>query len=203
MSRLVGEKNTDMPTSPEGKAISSQNARKHGVRSKRLILPDELEEDYQLTRDGWFEEFQPKTFREVRLVELLVQADWYLQRAHRRMEEAEAAVIGEDNTNPAGWTAEQVRTVELMQRYKTTAERAFYRALNACEQARKDEIRSALLEHNLQNKISDERRKRDEAERRRKELLKEQQKLKPKTEEKASKPVSKSRLFALRIAESG
>ena len=153
------------PHTDRGKAISSQNARKHGVRSKTLILPDELEDDYQLTRDGWFDEFRPETFREEWLVDLLTQADWYLQRAHRRMEEAEAAVIGEDNTNPADWTAEQVRTVELMQRYKTTAERAFYRALNACEQTRKDNVRSAILEHNLLNKLGDEQRKLNEEDR--------------------------------------
>ena len=139
-----------MSTTPEGKAISSQNALKHGVRSKRLILPDEAEDDYRLAREGWFDEFRPETFREERLVDLLAQADWFLQRAQRRMDEAEAAVVGEENTNPADWTADQVRTVELMQRYKTTAERAFYRALNACEQTRKDNTRRAMQEYNLQ-----------------------------------------------------
>ena len=161
-----------MSTTPEGKAISSQNALKHGVRSKRLILPDEAEDDYRLTREGWFDEFRPETFREERLVDLLVQADWFLRRAQRRMEEAEAAVVGEENTNPAGWTAEQVRTVELMQRYKTTAERAFYRALNACEQTRKDNVRSAILEHNLLRKIDERDRQIAEKDRRIAELEK-------------------------------
>ena len=126
---------------------------KHGVRSKRLILPDEAEDDYRLMREGWFNEFGPETFREERLVDLLVVADWFLQRAQRRMDEAEAAVVGEENTNPANWTAEQVRTVELMQRYKTTAERAFYRALNACEQTRKDTERRATRDFNLERQL--------------------------------------------------
>ena len=181
------------PHTDQGKYISSRNATKHGMRSKTLILPDELEDDYQLTREGWFEEFRPKTFREERLVDLLTQADWFLQRAHRRMEEAEAAVIGEDNTNPADWTAEQVRTVELMQRYKTTAERAFYRALNACEQTRKDNVRSAILEHNLLNKLGDEQRKREEAEQRAKELEKKVEQLEPEAQGKEeAKPLSRA-----------
>ena len=72
------------PHTDRGKAISSQNARKHGVRSKTLILPDEAEDDYRLTREGWFDEFRPETFREERLVDLLTQADWFLQRARSR-----------------------------------------------------------------------------------------------------------------------
>ena len=154
-----------MSTTPEGKAVSSQNALKHGVRSKRLILPDETEDDYRLTREGWFAEFRPDTFREERLVDLLAQADWFLQRAQRRMDEAEAAVVGEENTNPAGWTADQVRTVELMQRYKTTAERAFYRALNACEQTRKDTERRAMRDFHLERQLIEQERKVAEQER--------------------------------------
>ena len=194
-----------MPTTPEGKAITSKNALKHGVRSKRLILPDEAEDDYRLTREGWFDEFGPETFREERLVELLVQADWFLRRAQRRMDEAEAAVVGEENTNPAGWTADQVRTVELMQRYKTTAERAFYRALNACEQTRKDNRRNAMLDFNLQRQLmerdrqlAEKDRKMAEKDRKITELEEKVEQLAPKAEGKAkaaqeeAEPLSKA-----------
>jgi hypothetical protein len=64
----------------------------------------------------------------MRLVEQLILNDWLLQRANRRMLEAEAA--------PAD--AEYEHRLELMQRYKTSAERAFYRALAAMEALRKD-----------------------------------------------------------------
>ena len=50
-----------------------------------------------------------------------MENDWFLRRAVRRLHEAEAA---EGN-------------VELMQRYKTSAERSFYRSLGALQQLRK------------------------------------------------------------------
>ena len=95
------------------------------------------------------------------------------------MDEAEAAVVGDDNTNPADWTAEQVRTVELMQRYKTTMEQAFYRALNACEQARKDEIRRAIVQGNLREKLSRKNREVIEKEQEAEELERKIKRLEP------------------------
>ncbi len=131
------------PNTPEGKETSSQNSRKHGLCSKNaLILADELPEDYEETHSGWYREFEPDGYYEIRLVDLLVRNDWLLKRAHSRLLEAEAAVVdGEENANPADWTAEQEHKVELMQRYKAAAERAFYRSLSAAEHLRKDRKR--------------------------------------------------------------
>ena len=121
------------PKSPDGKGRSSQNARTHGVLSKALILDDERLEDYQAVEHGWHTQFAPADYQEERLVEILVRNDWMLQRAERRYLEAQAG----------DWTPEQRHQLELMQRYRTAAERSFYRAWNALRGLKRDLERAA------------------------------------------------------------
>lgn len=129
------------PKTPEGKESSSKNAIKHGCRAKKtLILPDETQEEYDELRNGWLEEFEPEGHQERRLVEKLILNDWLQQRAERWLLQVEAQVV-EENADPSEWTAEQHHRIELMQRYKTTAERAFYRAWSAVQSLRKDFMR--------------------------------------------------------------
>ena len=135
-----------MAKSKDGKARSAQNSTKHGLRSQRhTVLADETREEYEETRMGWLENYRPQDYHEERLVEQLILNDWLLKRANRRILETEAALVGEEETcHPAKWTAEQEHKIELMLRYKTTQERAFYRALNAVEGLRKDLLREKL-----------------------------------------------------------
>jgi hypothetical protein len=90
-----------------------------------VILPDETQEDYDLVRRYWVTEFEPDGYMEERLVEILIENDWGLKRAVRRLNQAEAA--GQD--------------IQPRLRNKYSAERAFYRSLNALQQLRKDLMR--------------------------------------------------------------
>lgn len=110
------------PNTEDGKRNSSRNSTKHGCRAKTVVILDgESQEDYDRMKYEWKEEFGPETYMEKRLVEILVDNDWFLRRAVRRLHEAEA----------------EEGNVELMQRYKNSAEHAFYRSLNALQQLRK------------------------------------------------------------------
>ncbi|HEX4165666.1 MAG TPA: hypothetical protein VHZ55_09330 [Bryobacteraceae bacterium] len=129
------------PKTPEGKARASQNSTKHGVLSEALILPDECREDYDKAARGWKERFRPDGYEEERLVELLVRNDWFLKRADRRWQEAERTLVALHGSDPLKWTAEDRHSLELLQRYRTTAERSFYRAWNAMRTLRKDRMK--------------------------------------------------------------
>ncbi len=125
------------PKTPEGKKRSSQNSTAHGLRSTHLmILPDEERAEYEKTRQGWMETYEPEGYHEVRLVDQLILNDWLLKRANRRLIKAET---DEDATE------EHEHRRELILRYKTTSERAFYRALSAVEGLRKDILREKIL----------------------------------------------------------
>ncbi len=139
------------PKTTEGKKRSSRNSTTHGLRATRvLILADESQDDYDETRDGWLTTYEPANYHETRLVDQLILNDWLLQRANRRLLETEVTLVGKEETcQPANWTAEQEHKLDLVQRYKTTLERAFYRSLNAVEGLRKDILRNELLRDKL------------------------------------------------------
>ncbi len=128
------------PKSAEGKKNSSKNATTHGVLSKRLILPGESQEQFDDVWNGWWTEYEPEGYAEERLVTLLIHNDWFLQRAMRALAEAEAQLFGKEGLEPADWTDAQRAHLQVMQRYKTTAERSFYRSLAAVQGLRRDRV---------------------------------------------------------------
>ncbi len=169
------------PKTPGGKERASRNSTTHGMRSKKvLILADETAEEYEETREGWLAEYEPEGYQQVRLVEQLILNDWLLKRANRRVLQTEAALVGdEDNWHPADWVAEQEHKLELMQRYKTTAERAFYRSLSAVEHLRKDILRERILNSKLLDKNSELAKETEQQSKKIAELEKENRELKP------------------------
>jgi hypothetical protein len=139
------KKRSGGPKTAAGKAQSRMNAMKHGNRSVQcLILPDETMEEYTALRGGWLNEFQPESFAEKSLVDELIQAHWLFKRAQRRLLETEFAIAGPDNVHPVDWPEEDEHKIELMQRYKTSAERSFYRALHTVRQWGKDKVSNEL-----------------------------------------------------------
>ncbi len=131
------------PKTPEGKAISSQNARTHGLTSKKLFLPGENEEEFAELREGWFAQFPPESQAETAMVEQLARNDWFLQRAERRYGEIEER-LGESHAGD--WEDEQFRLLERILRYKSTAERSFQRSLTVVRQLRKDRLQEERAE---------------------------------------------------------
>lgn len=128
------------PNTPEGKGKSSQNSIKHGRRATRVvILEGETQEDYDALREGWLTHFGPGEFAAERLVERVILNDWLVERASRWLLEAQAAVAcGGD---PMEWSEEKLHRLDLMLRYQTSAERAFYRSWRAAENLRKEAVK--------------------------------------------------------------
>jgi hypothetical protein len=134
---------------------SRLNATKHGCCAKTAVLPNESQEDFNRVWSGWMAEFEPEGHQEVRLVEILILNDWHLQRAQRRLWEAEAALCAGPEEPLQGddlelWEAQMQHNLDLKQRYKTSCERAFYRAWSVLHGLRKDmerrEVALARLE---------------------------------------------------------
>jgi hypothetical protein len=94
------------PKSTNGKQASSQNATKHGGRSKIMrILPDEDPEEYERVKNGWNAEYEPEGHMEETLANNLIESEWMLLRARRNRFNAEARAVGEGK-EPHEWTAE-------------------------------------------------------------------------------------------------
>jgi hypothetical protein len=132
------------PKTTEGKARSRQNSTRHGLRATSAwLLPDETQEEFDAVEAGWNQQFQPSDFQQQTLVKSLVLNDWLRRRAERWLLTTEAAVIAASGPNPLDWTAEQRQRMELGQRYKGTADRAFHRTLSLlqklCEERKQAE----------------------------------------------------------------
>src|ERR1700761_2608638 len=113
------------PKTPRGKTNASQNARKHGMRARTVIIGDERQEDFDRLAAGWRAEFDCEGQAAESLLERVIRGDWFLRRAEGVYMDAEAELA---EVHPLEWTAEQHAQMQLYLRYKTTAERSFYRA---------------------------------------------------------------------------
>jgi hypothetical protein len=71
------------PVTAEGKQIVANNAVKHGIFSRHLILSDENPEDYQLLLDGLQTELNPIGTLEQSLVERIAVTLWRQKRLVR------------------------------------------------------------------------------------------------------------------------
>ena len=78
-ARINGAKSRG-PVTPEGKARSSANSRRHGLASASILMEGESAEDFQLLRADFIKQFQPQTAVETDLVDVMAIARWRLRR---------------------------------------------------------------------------------------------------------------------------
>lgn len=71
------------PRTPEGKAISSRNALKHGLAAKAVVIFDEDAAEYESFRAGFVERLAPAGAVEEFLVDRVVACAWRLRRVVR------------------------------------------------------------------------------------------------------------------------
>jgi hypothetical protein len=69
------------PKTPEGKAVSSMNALRHGLTASRPILPGESQESFEALLKDYMEEWEPEGPAEIDLVHRMVVSKWREQRA--------------------------------------------------------------------------------------------------------------------------
>jgi hypothetical protein len=107
------------PRTAEGKTASSQNAFKHGLYSKQLILPGEDPAELDALRADLRREHQPATTTEDILVNELAEHYWRL----RRMRKFEARAMSAENFETG------LAILPIIQRTMAAAERGFHKAL--------------------------------------------------------------------------
>jgi hypothetical protein len=110
------------PRTEAGKAVSSRNAVKHNLCSKRLTGAD-LEE-LDAIRAKLDDEWEPQTETERMLLAQMALSQWRMDRALS----LELAAFDGETIDPA--------LLALALRYRTTAERSFYKALSELQRLR-------------------------------------------------------------------
>lgn len=69
------------PTTPEGKARSAQNARKHGLLSRAAVMPDDDPATFATFADALLSELRPEGAQQELLADRVVCQAWRLRRA--------------------------------------------------------------------------------------------------------------------------
>ena len=110
------------PRTAEGKTASSQNAFKHGLYSKQLILPGEDPAELDALRADLRREHQPATITEDILVNELAEHYWRL----RRMRKFEVRAMGAGSLDEL---QKGLAILPIIQRTMAAAERGFHKAL--------------------------------------------------------------------------
>ena len=125
-NRANSEKSTG-PRTAKGKAASRNNAFKHGMRSRSVVIPGEDPAEFAAMLEALVKEFEPSTPDEHYILKQLASARWRLERLHG----VEAALMGADDVD--------MDALERVSRWITRVERACYLALrevrNLCKAA--------------------------------------------------------------------
>lgn len=114
------------PRTPQGKASSAQNARRHGLTAKDLVIGPEDREEFNELLAGFQADVSPQGALQQALFDELVASAWNLRRI-RRMETdlCSGAVTYLDLIND---DAVQAR-LDRLARHKSRIERTFHRNL--------------------------------------------------------------------------
>ena len=116
------------PRTSDGKAASSMNAMSHGLTSQKIVLPGEDAARFQQLRKSLLDEHRPATATESLLVEEMAQAHWRLDRVRHRQDRAfEPEVL-------------DTKLLTLLQRYATTYERTFFKALETLKKLQRERL---------------------------------------------------------------
>ena len=106
----------------------SLNALKHGASAKTLFLPSEDPDQFDRLLDDAYEQYKPANAQEDGLVYDSVEGRWYLDRRQKVRAEYEL-FLHNTFADASLWPDRDMAHLERLDRYCTTAERAFRRAL--------------------------------------------------------------------------
>ena len=126
MSQQTNRANAQHSTGPvtsEGKARVAQNALKHGLTAKHVVIRDDEHEEFDALRDALEAELAPQGAVETLTFREILHAAWNLQRFRRLEAEVSLGTI-DDFTKP-----DTTGVLDRLTRHQTRAQRAYYRAV--------------------------------------------------------------------------
>ncbi len=125
-------KHSTGPKSEEGRKVVAQNALKHGVFSKQILLEGEPQKEFEALRLEFYEQFQPQGLLEQLFCERALAAAWRLSR----VTQMESMLINHAARNSfdsngiievlGGYQGDKL---SLLSRYEISLEKILFRSL--------------------------------------------------------------------------
>ncbi len=135
------------PNTPEGKAVSSQNARTHGMTSTLLLINDESQADLDAHLEQWRLQYPTTNQIAERQVTRAALSEWHLLRLERQYNNVSSQLLAIPITE---WDDANHKLYQNIQRYLTTAQRTHHRdRLNVQQyraEIRREELHNTRLE---------------------------------------------------------
>lgn len=135
------------PKTEEGKARVSQNARKHGLTARDLVVPVDQREEFDQLLAEHTQELKPVGIVEQTIFNQLVRAAWDLRRIGQM--QAAQSQEGKDPLTDEAKRAE----VDRLERYHQRAERSYYRALREFRATQTNRALREVLDEGYRNDI--------------------------------------------------
>lgn len=120
-SRISGSRSNG-PTTPQGKATSSQNSRRHGFCSASPLHPGDNADEFEALRESYVQRFQPRDVVAQHYVDQAVDAEWRL----RKVRALQAQLLDSLDSLIA-----HTPQLQLLLRYEAQFTRQYDRALKA------------------------------------------------------------------------
>jgi hypothetical protein len=153
-NRRNAQKSTG-PKTEQGKSKSKFNALKHGMTAEVAVLPHEDKCSYEDLRQSVIESYQPATGAELMLVELVAVNYWRLLRAlrvetaamdlhiraYKNRHGVSPAPSMDDDSGIATALVDPNNGLRSIDRYQTTVERAYLRAVETLRKTQNDRLR--------------------------------------------------------------
>jgi hypothetical protein len=133
------------PKTPEGKAISSMNALRHGMTAQAILLTNENSEAFQTLAAAYYEKFQPADDVKRDLIDEMVVSRWRQRRdwsneaalfdleMDRQTKKVDAQFTKIDHACRYALAfralADESKAIQLFTRYETSHRRSYYKAL--------------------------------------------------------------------------
>jgi hypothetical protein len=134
------------PVTPDGKARSSQNARTHGLTSQRLFIAPEDKPEFQQLLDQLKNEIKPKGILELTAFDQLIFCTWKL----RNLSILESELAESTGGDPSIHDDPEIRKkAAILQRYRTTNERARRAALRELRTLQNNRLQQEQFSHLL------------------------------------------------------
>jgi hypothetical protein len=138
------------PITPEGKSISAQNSRKHGLYSAQLKVPDEYQAEYNQTLESHRKLHAPSNDREEAMVLQLVNDIWLLFTAQKLEYETTQRLLSDPENEKLQLALERyTRRRRMLERSVSSLEIALIRS--------KDQrFEGSLIERYAENELCEE-----------------------------------------------
>jgi hypothetical protein len=142
-TKMPNSSNTSTgPRTDAGKAVSSMNSLKHGLTSRKVVLPGENQAGFDRLHNQLLADHAPTGALETELVAEIAACLWRLQRA-RRYE----STILETSSFELFVSHTQARGFETLLRYMAAIERQLNRAIVRLREAQAERRKSAAQPH--------------------------------------------------------